>query len=202
MLDKILRSPKEQMLSPVAYRLLRPIHPTSITITAWAIGMFAAIAAWQQAYLLALLLWVLNRLLDGLDGTVARIHQKQTDLGGYLDVLLDTSIYCALPLGLALAANTPAVYLNLALLLGSFYLNTASWMYLAALLEKRQHGANAQQELTTVTMPGGLIEGLETMIFFALFLLFPASIGPLFAIMALLVVVTVIWRLSWAIRHV
>ncbi len=201
MLDRYLRTSKEQTLSPAALRLLRPVHPTTITVVALGVGIGAGVAAWQQAYLLALALWLLNRLLDGLDGTVARLQQKQSDLGGYLDVVLDTLAYVLLPLGLALAADTAAGYLSLALLLASFYLNSASWLYLAALLEKRKAGAQARGELTTITMPGGLIEGTETIIFFCLFLLFPSAMVVLFLVMAALVLFTVGQRLVWAVRH-
>ncbi|NCC33810.1 MAG: CDP-alcohol phosphatidyltransferase family protein, partial [Chloroflexia bacterium] len=165
MIDKALREPKESLLGPLVRGPLRRIHPTSITVVAAIVGVAAAVAAWQGLYVAALILWVVNRILDGLDGTLARLTDQQSDLGAYLDILLDHLVYAAIPMGLALAVNTPAGYLALAALLASFYLNGASWMYLAALLEKRQAGARKQGELTTVTMPGGLIEGAETVVF-------------------------------------
>jgi phosphatidylglycerophosphate synthase len=201
MIDKVLRSPKEQLLAPVAARLLRSIHPTTITLVAFGVGVGAAVAAWQQAYGVALALWALNRILDGLDGTVARLHGKQSDLGGYLDIVLDITIYALVPLALAFGINSAEVYMSLAFLLGTFYINGASWMYLSALLEKRRHGANVQSELTTVTMPGGLIEGTETIIFYVLFLLLPAYLPALFTIMGVLVIFTAGQRLVWAMRH-
>jgi phosphatidylglycerophosphate synthase len=201
MIDKVLRSPKEQLLTPVAARSLRSIHPTTITIAAFAVGVVAAVAAWQQMYGAALALWALNRVLDGLDGTVARLHDKQSDLGGYLDIVLDITVYALVPLALAFGINSADVYMSLAFLLGTFYVNGASWMYLAALLEKRRHGAAMQGELTTVTMPGGLIEGTETIIFYTLFLLLPVYLPALFTIMGVLVIFTAGQRLVWAMRH-
>lgn len=201
MIDKVLRSPKEQALAPVALRLLRSIHPTAITLVAFGVGLAAAVAAWQQAYALGLVLWLLNRILDGLDGTVARLYHKQSDFGGYLDIVLDIAVYAVIPLALALGINTPPVYIALGVLLGTFYINSASWMYLAALLEKRNRGAAARGEMTTVTMPGGLIEGAETIIFFSLFFLFPQALVSLFVVMALLVLATSAQRLVWAVRH-
>jgi phosphatidylglycerophosphate synthase len=165
------------------------------------VGVVAAVAAWQQAYVVALALWALNRVLDGLDGTVARMHGKQSDLGGYLDIVLDITVYALIPLALAFGINSADVYMSLAFLLGTFYVNGASWMYLAALLEKRRHGAAMQGELTTVTMPGGLIEGTETIIFYTLFLLLPVYLPALFTIMGVLVIFTAGQRLVWASRH-
>jgi phosphatidylglycerophosphate synthase len=197
----MLRTPKEYLLRPIAHRPFRSVHPTAITLLALGVGLGAAAVAWQQMYMLALLLWLLNRLLDGLDGTVARMTQKQSDLGAYLDILSDTIVYAAIPLALALSVATPAAYLSVALLLGSFHLNTASWIYLAALLEKRKHGATSQREMTSVTMPSGLIEGGETIIFFCLFLLFPQAIVPLFLLMALLTLTTAAQHWRWAATH-
>lgn len=200
MIDKALRVPKESVLTPLVRGPLRRLHPTAVTVAAAVVGVAAAVAAWQGAYLAALGLWAANRVLDGLDGTLARITGQQSDLGAYLDIVLDHVVYVAVPLGLALAAGTPAAYLALALLLASFYINGASWMYLAALLEKRSAGAQARGELTTVTMPAGLVEGSETVVLFTLFLLFPGALVPLFGLMAALVVVTAAQRVAWAAR--
>lgn len=201
MIDKALRTPKESLLRPLVRGPLRRVHPTTMTLLAAGVGVSAGVAAWQGAVLPALALWILNRVLDGLDGTLARTTGRQSDLGAYLDILLDHLVYVAVPLGLALSAATADAYLALALLLASFYLNGASWMYLAALLEKRQAGAVARGELTTVTMPAGLVEGVETVLLFSLFLLFPGALVPLFGLMAALVLVTVGQRLTWALRH-
>jgi len=200
MVDKLLRGPKEQALAPVALHLLRRIHPTTITLLAFGVGGAAALAIWQQQYMLGLGLWLLNRVLDGLDGTLARITNQQTDFGGYLDILLDTVMYAAIPTALAFSVGTTAAYQSLVLLLIAFYLNCASWMYVAALLEQRRAGAATSGELTTITMPSGLMEGAETIGFFVLFMLFPSAIVPLFITMALLAFATVGQRLIWAAR--
>ncbi|MDZ4719618.1 MAG: CDP-alcohol phosphatidyltransferase family protein [Roseiflexaceae bacterium] len=201
MIDKLLREPKETLLGALVHGPLRRVHPTTVTIVAALVGIAAACAAWQNAYLFALVLWVLNRILDGLDGTLARVTGQQSDLGAYLDIVLDHVVYVAIPLGLALAAGTVAAFLATALLISSFYINAGSWIYLAALLEKRKAGANTRGELTSVTMPSGLIEGAETIILFTLFLLFPAALVPLFGLMAVLVMITSGQRVVWATRH-
>lgn len=74
-------------------------------------------------------------------------------------------------------------------------------MYLAALLEKRNAGAAARGELTSVTMPTGLVEGAETIVLYTIFLLFPGALVPIFVLMAGLVLITVGQRLIWAVRH-
>jgi phosphatidylglycerophosphate synthase len=143
----------------------------------------------------------LNRFLDGLDGSVARLHQRQSDLGGYLDILADFFVYAGYPIALVIGQPAVSSYLGLALLLASFYINSASWLYLAAILEKRNHGIRTRKELTTITMPAGLIGGTETIVFYCLFIIFPTFLVPLFILMGGLVLLTTGQRIVWAIRH-
>lgn len=200
MLDNVLRMPKEMVMEPLA-KAMPGVSPTAVTVTACLIGVASGAAAACQQFGLALGLWGVNRLLDGLDGTLARVNGKQSDLGGYLDLILDMVVYAAIPLGLALGSNLPGIYLALAVLFASFYVNSATWMVLSSLLEKRCQGAKERGELTTVTIPRGLIEGLETFIFYSLFLIFPQWLIVLFSLMAGLVVITSVQRVAWAIRH-
>lgn len=200
MFDNGARNVKERVFYPLALPLRR-VPPYWLTWLAFGLGLAAAVLLQQQQYAWAFVLWFLNRLFDGLDGMVARLTHAQSDLGGYLDILLDFVVYAAVPVGLVLGAATPARYLALALLLAVFYVNAASWMYLAAILEKRQHGAAAQGERTSVTMPAGLIGGVETILFYSAFILFPGQMTLLFAVMAGLTLVTVVQRLVWAYRN-
>ena len=133
---------------------------------------------------------------DGLDGLMARLHEKQSDFGGYVDILTDYVIYAALPIGLVAGAASNEHYLALAFLLASFYVNSASWMYLSAILEKR--AAHSPETQTTIVMPAGIIGGFETIIAYGIFLLFPMNITLLFSIFAALVFITTIQRLVWA----
>lgn len=152
-------------------------------------------------YAAALALWLVNRIFDGLDGMLARVTQQQTDFGGYLDIVADFAVYAAVPIGLFLGRATADLGISLALLLGSFYVNAASWMYLSAILEKRCAGAGVRGELTTVTMPAGLVGGTETILFYSAFLIWPGALRWLFPVMAGLVVLGVFQRLWWAQRH-
>ena len=201
MFDVLLRALKDRLLEPLARLLGAGVAPNAVTVLAWLVGMGAGAAGWRRAYGLALALWALNRLLDGLDGSLARVHGRQTDFGGYLDILLDFAVYTAVPTGLALGRPTAPVLAACAALLGSFFVNAASWMYLSAVLERRGAGAAARGERTTVTMPPGLIAGAETVVLYTLFLLVPSRLTELFALMAALVYVTVAQRLVWAHRH-
>ncbi|MDP1715800.1 MAG: CDP-alcohol phosphatidyltransferase family protein [Anaerolineales bacterium] len=199
MFDSSLRRFKDQVGTPLARRMSR-VSPTLISILGLAMGLFATCAAYKQQYLWALALWVFNRILDGLDGLIARLHQRQSDFGGYVDILTDFVIYAALPIGLVVGSPSEQHYLALIFLLAVFYVNTASWMYLAAILEKRAaHDSDTQ---TTIVMPAGIIGGFETIIAYGIFLLVPAHITILFSIFAALVFITTVQWLIWARKNV
>jgi phosphatidylglycerophosphate synthase len=201
MFDDVLRALKDRLLAPVARQLGPGLHPNVVSVVAFLVGAGAAVLAARRVYDAALALWALNRVLDGLDGTLARIHARQSDLGGYLDILLDFAVYALMPLALVVGAPTRENAIAGLYLVGTFFVNAASWMYLAAILERRAQGAAARGELTTVTMPPGLIAGAETVVFYSLFLLFPQHLAPLFTVMGSLVLVNVVQRFVWAARN-
>lgn len=200
MFDDRLRNTKETIFIQIARLFgLFVIPPAWLTAVALFIGLLCAVALAFGQLWLGFLLWVFNRIFDGLDGTVARIKQNQTDLGGYLDILGDFATYALVPIGLVIGQPSIPNFIALSFLLGSFYVNAASWMYLSAILEKRMQGKKDKK--TSVTMPSGLVGGVETMIFYGAFILFPQWLVALFATMSILVVITVVQRLIWATRQ-
>ncbi len=198
MFDERMRRMKEIAFDPLA-QPLRLIPPWMLSVVGLLLGIGAAVALWQQAYPVGLVLWFLNRVFDGLDGTVARARGAQSDFGGYLDIIVDFVVYALIPVGLALGQPSNAVILSLVFLLCTYYVNAASWMYLAAILEKRN--LSRGDKLTTITMPTGIIGGTETILFYTVFILFPVHLVWLFSLMGLLILFTIMQRLVWAARH-
>lgn len=199
MFDSQVRRLKDKLYHPLAKRLSKA-PPASLTILALITGLICAYLAAISSIVPSLILWLISRILDGFDGLVARIHGKQTDFGGYFDIVLDFVIYAAVPIGLVLSQPTTQNYLALAIMLSSFYINTASWMYLAAILEKR--ALREENIQTTITVPSGIIGGTETITMYCVFLLFPNWMFLLFNIFSALVFITVIQRLIWARKHI
>ena len=198
MFDTYFRNTKDRIAEPIARRMVR-ISPNTISVIGVVFGITSAVFASRSLYLWGLAFWLINRILDGLDGLLARLHKKQNDFGGYLDILLDFIAYAAIPLGFGLGAASQSIYLALAVLLSIYYLNTASWMYLAAILEKR--AARDSETATTIVMSAGLVGGFETIVFYSLFFLLPQYLLLLFSIFSALIFFTVIQRLIWAKRN-
>lgn len=198
MFDERMRQLKESAFDPLARPLLS-VPPLALSVVGLVLGVSAAVALWQQAYVIGFGLWFLNRVFDGLDGTVARTRGAQSDFGGYLDIVIDFVVYAAIPVGLALGRPSEPVILSLIFLLSTYYVNAASWMYLAAILEKRN--LSRGDKLTTITMPTGLIGGTETILFYTVFIFFPAQLAWLFSLMGILILITILQRLVWARRY-
>ncbi len=214
MVDRRLRSFKRLALDPASARLApRLARRGALPITALGllVGVAAAIAAAAGAFGVALTAWLANRLLDGLDGEVARRLGRADDRGGYLDLLADLMVYAAVPIGAAVGATapwsplepppSPWIWPAVSLLLGTYYVNLGSYAFLAALMEKRGRGARVRGEATSLVMPAGLIEGFETVVLVALMLAFPTALPWWFALAAVLVAATAAQRVWWAARR-
>ena len=198
MRDAALRAKKDEYMVPLAQSFFATVHPNVVSLMAMGVGLLAAAAVVQERYWLGLLLWLLNRILDGLDGVIARVHGKQSDFGGYLDLLFDFVIYLVIPIAFLSAAPTVFNLWAGIALISVYVLNIISWTVLGALLEKRH--MQSPSRLTSMEMPTGLIEGAETIAVYTLFFFFPGYIGYIFFIFAALVLVTAGQRVLWAAR--
>ncbi len=197
MLDTKLRP----LVDPLLEWLARGIAATSVSANALSMagalaGALAGAAVAAGRFGIALVLLVVSRLLDGLDGAVARQHGI-TPFGGYLDAVCDYVFYAAVPLGFALARPEWAV--PAAALLASFLLSGASFLAFAAVAAQRRFAAPAQQRKGFYYL-AGLAEGTETIAVFVVALLRPAWFPLLAYGFASLCVLTAIGRLL-AARH-
>lgn len=168
-----------------------------VTFAAFAVGIAAAIAIASGWFLAGLVLVLLSRLGDGLDGAVARIKGK-TDLGGYLDIVLDFAFYGAIPLGFVLADPASNAVAG-AVLVFSFYVNGASFLAYAVMAEKRglKTDLRGQKSLFFTT---GLAEATETLAIFVAFCLLPHWFAPLAYGFAILTFYTALSRIVLASR--
>nr|WP_232843840.1 CDP-alcohol phosphatidyltransferase family protein [Rhodobacter amnigenus] len=170
----------------------------AVTLAGLVAGLAAAaVIALGGAGWAALGLVGLSRVADGLDGAVARARGK-SDFGGYLDIVCDFIFYAAIPMAFVLrdpAANGVAG----AFLLASFYVNGATFLGYAVLAEKRGMQTRARGE-KSLYFTAGLLEGTETIVFFALLCLLPHWFAPLAWGFGGLCVVTALARVGLAVR--
>lgn len=172
MLDGIIRKKFDPVLERCGRVLASAgISANAVTIAAWAIGVLAAAAAAAQFYLTAMVLIVLSRVADGLDGAVAKASGT-TDFGGYLDIVLDFFFYGAIPLGFIFADPGNNAIAG-AILLLSFYFNGSTFLAYSAIAERLGMSTDIRgQKALYFTV--GLAEATETIGVFVLFCLLPS----------------------------
>src|SRR5262245_62212484 len=141
----------------------------ALTVAGFLFGAGAWAALAMDAYGLALGLILANRVLDGLDGAVAR-RRGITDLGGYLDILLDFLFYAGVPF--FFAVGRPGEALPAAFLVFSFVGTGSSFLAFAAVAARRGITTEARGRKALYYL-GGLTEGAETIALFVLICLFP-----------------------------
>ena len=194
MLDLHIHPLVKPALNRLASWLDKPgITPDGLTLTGFAAGVltlpFLALG-WYPAALVAI---VVNRLLDGLDGALAR-RRGLTDAGGFLDIALDFLFYALVPFGFALAAPAENA-LAAAWLLFAFIGTGSSFLAFAALAAKHNID-NPGYAHKSFYYVGGLTEGTETIVLFVLCCLFPAHFTLLawvFGALCWLTTTTCIW---------
>ncbi|KGB53596.1 CDP-alcohol phosphatidyltransferase [Sphingopyxis sp. LC81] len=175
----------------------RGIGADAISLMGIMLGLAAAAAIALADYHAGLALILANRLLDGLDGAVARAT-RLTDFGGFLDIVGDFIFYVAVPVGFAIA--DPDNLLPALVLVAAFAVTGTSFLAYATLaakqgLETQAHGRKS------FFYNSGLAEGSETILCFILMAIFPSYFVPLAWGFAALCLLTVIQR-TWIARQV
>ncbi|WP_048308833.1 CDP-alcohol phosphatidyltransferase family protein [Halomonas sp. PR-M31] len=180
----------------------RRITPDQVTLLGFVIGLLALPLLAMQAYGAALGVILLNRLMDGVDGALARHTQTSSDAGGFLDIALDFVFYAAVVLGFALA-NPNANALAATLLLFAFMGTGSSFLAFAIMAAKhdieRPHFTHK-----AFFYLDGLTEGTETILAFVAFCVWPqhfALLAIVFAVACLITTATRLWGGYRTLKH-
>lgn len=172
MLDAAMRRVVGRPLDAVAARLVRAgIGADVVTWAGFAAGVSAAAALAFRQDGLALALIAGNRVLDGVDGAVAR-RAGPTDLGGYLDIVLDFIFYSGVVF--AFAVGRPDQALAAAFLIFSFVGTGSAFLAFAAIAARRSLGTDRYGPKALYYV-GGLTEGTETILALAAMCLAPGA---------------------------
>ena len=191
MLDSHIRPIIDRPLTLVA-RLCHKagLQADQITLAGFIIGIIAGIAIIFGFFLTALCLILLSRMLDGLDGTVARLTTP-TDKGAFLDIALDFIFYSFIPLSFAL--NDASHALAAAFLIFTFVGTGTSFLAYASIAEKR--GIKQITVKKGLFYLGGLTEGTETIAILCAFCIWPDYFTLLAIAFGVLCILTTIMRL-------
>jgi phosphatidylglycerophosphate synthase len=171
------------------------LRADQVTLAGFGCGVLAGCAVIPGWFWLALGLFALNRLADGLDGALARL-QGPTERGAFLDIVADFLNYGWLPLCFAFYDSANA--LAAAFLLFSFIGTGSSFLAYAIMAERSgSAGLAAQQghKRTGFFYLGGLTEGAETILVLAAMLVWPTEFIWLAVFFGLACWLTTGWRI-------
>ena len=193
MLDRLALKIVRPAVDGAARRLAaRGITADQVTLAGFALGMLAAVMVASGHSLAALLPLLANRVLDGIDGALARLSTA-SERGAFLDISLDFVFYAAIPLAFGIA-DPGQNALAAAVLLAAFVVTGTSFLAFAVLAEKRGLKSTDYPSKAFYYL-GGLTEGTETIACFLAMCVWPGHFALLAYVYAALCALTAATRL-------
>jgi len=199
MIDRYVFPLQGRLLQPVARHLARRgVSADAITVGGFAIGLLAAPLLATGRFEGALVVILANRVLDGLDGAVARAT-RPTDRGAFIDIAFDFFFYATVPLGFALL--DPLQNGSAATALTVAFVGTgSSFLAFAAIAAKRGLTAASYPQKGLYFL-GGLAEGAETIAVFVALCVWPSFFPQIALAYAAVCMVTAVsrWTQGWVV---
>jgi phosphatidylglycerophosphate synthase len=198
MFDAQLRPLIDRLLNRIGRGLVAlGMTANQVTMIGAAFGLIAAGCVAAGLFYPALWFVTANRVIDGLDGAVARAS-RSSDFGGYLDIVSDFIFYSAIPMAFAVAR--PETALAAAFLIFSFIGTATSFLGFAILAEKHQVTTQIRGKKAFYYL-GGLTEGTETILLFLAMLVWPDYFSLMAIVFGILCWVTTGTRIYAAYRQ-
>ncbi len=197
MLDEELREGAKPLYKlPARILAERGITGDALTATSLGIGALCLVAIAFGLNTVGLVLWLLNRLLDGIDGEVARLRGESSEFGAFVDIVADFFVYGGFLV--ALAVQHPGSRLALVALFFAYYLNGTVFLALSGILERLKRERLTERGLH---FRRSLTEGFETIVAGTLFLLLPDHVSIIAWTFAAMVFISAAQRL-WDGRRI
>ena len=193
MSDERVRAILPRAMKPVVRFLAQAgITPNVMSVLAFGTALAAGALVATGFPRMAIGVWLVSRVGDGLDGILARETGRSTAFGGYLDITLDMTAYSAMVLGFAVAH--PDLGIVWSVILVGYALAITTTLALsnaAAAAGRRVSDTNRTFQFTT-----GMAEAGETTVMYVLWVVFPGWLGSLAWVWVAMILVTVVQR-SW-----
>jgi phosphatidylglycerophosphate synthase len=198
MFDERVRSVLPRAVTPIAGALARAgVSPNAVSAAAFLVALAAAWLVAAGHPRAGVVVWLVSRLCDGLDGVVARMTKRSTPFGGYLDITLDMAAYSAMVL--AFSSRHPEHVLLWEVVLAGYVLAITTTLAFSAAAERAQQALAPGNR--TFQFTRGLAEAGETTLVYALWVLFPSYVAPLGWAWCGLLFATAVQRSWLAWRH-
>jgi phosphatidylglycerophosphate synthase len=200
MLDEPFRTRLEPVVDPLARGLARMgVTPNQITVAACILALMAAGTVASGRARVGVFVWLMSRVGDGLDGALARVANKRTPLGGFLDITLDMLAYVAMVL--AFAWCHPDLGLAWAAVLAGYVLVITTTLALSDAAGAAGRSVSATNR--TFQFTPGIAEAGETNMMYIAWAMWPEQVWWLVWVWVVALVATAVQRivLAWRELH-
>jgi phosphatidylglycerophosphate synthase len=197
MLDQYVRAIIDTPLNKIAKGLVKfGVTANTLTLIGFLLALPAFAALAFENYIVAIIFIILSRLMDGLDGPVAR-QTIASDVGGFLDIVSDFIFYAGCIF--FFAVGRPENALPAAFLLFSF-MGTASAFLAYAIFAAKRGVNHERQGKKSFYYASGLTEGTETIFVLILVCLLPNDFSVIAYTYAAMCWVTTLGRAGQAVQ--
>ncbi|HBH12944.1 MAG TPA: CDP-alcohol phosphatidyltransferase family protein [Clostridiales bacterium] len=192
MIDSKLRKQVQPAIDQLAKLLNKTkLTPNQLTVLAFITGIIAGGVIGLGFYLVGIILLWLSGLLDVLDGTLARIQQKPSKIGAYMDLIFDRLVEAAVILGFYFSAPEHTVA-YLIFFVGAMF-NFTTFTVAGALFNNTGN--------KSMHYDIGIVERTKTFIFFTLMVIFKAQIFPILMAFNFIMILTGCMRFYRIVRY-
>ena len=156
---------------------VRAVTPARLTAAGLVLGLASAGTAALGWWTASVLLWLISRLADGLDGPLARRRRARGEgdagAGGFFDITADFTVYGATVVGVALGSSAEiggGPLWPFLLVMLAYYVNGTAFLAFSSIAERSGRSIDDGRSLSFL---GGIAEGGETIAVHTLWLLLP-----------------------------
>ena len=140
----------------------------------------------------ALFVFLLGRILDGVDGIIAN-KTRITEFGGFIDIVFDLISYSLVPLAFILKDNSNAIFGSI--LLTTFFGTSSTFFGIAIFENNKFIKRNPEKSFFHV---GGFMGGSITIFFLSLMFIFTEKFNLIALIFSILCILGTIERIFYA----
>lgn len=200
MFDTVLRRRLDGPLARLAGHLDRSwVTPDRLSVAGLLLGLVSAGLAAGQLWGWALAAWLASRMMDGLDGPLARRRSptgQGSSAGGFLDIAADFLVYGVTVVGVAVGTAPARAdlsdWLPFTAVLLAYYINGAVFLAFSSIAERTGHRIDDGRSLSFL---GGIAEGAETIFVHSLWLLLPGHATLIATVWAVVVGISAAHRI-------
>lgn len=191
MLDTNARKYVSPLLEKLAkFFVSRNVSATQITILALILGMISSVFVVLDFNIIAVIILWISGFFDALDGTIARVSNSSSKLGGFLDIVFDRVVEIAILIGLCIVDQS--LYIYVIMVLCTIILSMTVFLTSGALIDKESNKAFYYQS--------GLAERTEGFIMLSLAIIFVNYNKYILIVFAAMIFITAIQRFMQTVK--